>query len=70
VSYRLCKGRGLSPTGCPSLVGEPPATISANLEFGPSGSAAQLIGLVAFDGKATVLGATSTDFALCARTQT
>ena len=52
------------------VVGEPPATSSVKLEFGPSGSTDQLIGLVAFDGKATVLGATSANFTLCARTQT
>jgi hypothetical protein len=52
------------------VVGEHPAASSVKLEFGPSGSTDQLIGLVAFDGKATVLGATSANFTLCARTQT
>jgi hypothetical protein len=52
------------------IVGEPPATSSAKVEFGTTSSTDQLIGLVAFDGKATVLGTTDANFTLCARTQT
>jgi hypothetical protein len=52
------------------VVAEPPATSSAKLEFGTSGGNDQLLGLVAFEGKATVLGISVDSFTLQARTQT
>lgn len=52
------------------VVAEPPAPSSIKLEFGPSGGTDRLLGLVAFQGKATVLGISDDNFTLGARTQT
>ena len=50
------------------FVGESTTTGSAKLELGP-GDRDQLIGLVAFDGKATILGVSYTSELLATRTQ-
>lgn len=52
------------------VVAEPPAPSSIKLEFGPSGGTDRLLGLVAFQGKATMLGISDDNFTLGARTQT